>query len=839
MTDALASVSGLISGLNWRDIIDQIIQVDSGRVSLLEGRHDFFDAQLAEWKNINSKLLELQSIAKDLTSEKTYNLFSSSLASSSSTDPEDIVSISTTNSAARGTYNIRVLQKAQSHKMGSSVLETRDTALNLSGEFLVNGQSVVVSTTDTLEDVRDAVNLLNNGADATNVTATIISNASDEHQLILTSDDSGSAGFSILDASASNILQSFGFVGSTTALKTQTSDGAKSDTFSSSATAVGSLRGLSTIPGSTSVTIAGQAVDIDLQSDSLTDIATKLDALTGVTAAVVTETDEDDNTLYRIDISGTTSFVDNANVFQILGFLEGEQEAINEMHTTANAMVETGGGAITDSSLWSSIDTGGGANDIVNGDTITITGTQNDGTAVNTTFTISNTGDSLDAASGFLETIETAFGGAAAIDAYISDGSDGNTAGMLVVKDLNAGGSLLEVNIFAGNEGGGSLDFGEVTETTAGRDMELVAGVDALLEVDGALFSRESNNITDLLTGVSLNLISAKSDTTITLAIDRDVEEVKGKIQGFVDAYNSIVTVIAEQLSFDSENEETGGVLFGDGTLRSVKTDLINQVLGSVTGINSSYTSLGLIGIRLQNDGSLKIDNDKLTDLLNNNFSDVLDLMAVRGQGSDSTIKFVSSGNDTVAGTYDVNITQAAAKGNVTGSVDLSAGLAGDETVTLTDTLTGRVATVDLTTGDDIDEVVSKFNTEFQTEYAQQIATSENNSLIAGGAITASSVWNAIDTGGGANDIFDGAVISFSGTRRNGYDVSGNYTISDTASDTVQGLLSEIESAFNNEVYATIDTNGTLLVTERETGTSQMAFSIDGIVDGGSLAFGS
>lgn len=41
MTDALASVSGLISGLNWRDIIDQIIEIDSGRVSLLAGRRDF------------------------------------------------------------------------------------------------------------------------------------------------------------------------------------------------------------------------------------------------------------------------------------------------------------------------------------------------------------------------------------------------------------------------------------------------------------------------------------------------------------------------------------------------------------------------------------------------------------------------------------------------------------------------------------------------------------------------------------------------------------------------------------------------------------------------------
>ncbi len=842
MTDALASVSGLISGLNWREIIDQIIEIDRGRVSLLEGRRDFFNGQLAEWKNINSKLLDLQSVAQELTLEKTYKLFSSNLASSSSTDPEDIINISTTNSAARGTYNIRVLQKAQSQKLGSAIFSTRDTALNLSGEFLVNGQAIAVSTTDSLEDVRDAVNLLNNGANATDVTATIIANASDEYQLILTSDDSGSTGFSLLDASTSDILQSFGFISSTTSLKNRTSDGAKSDAFTSSATAVGSLRGLSTIPGATSVTIAGQAVSINLQSESLTDIAANINALTGISASVVTETDSDNNTLYRLDISGTTSFSDTSNVLQIMGFLHGDQTAINEVHTSANAMTKTtaaGGGVVTDSTLWSEINTGSDANNIVNGDTITITGQQNDGTAVSTSFTISSTSQALNAVGGFLDTIETAFGGSSAVNAYFSDGTDGNTAGMLVVKDLTAGGSLLQVNIFSGNEGGGTLDFGEVTETTAGRDMELVSGLDSLVEVDGATFTRESNNITDLIAGVSLNLVSANTSTTVTLAVDRDVEAVKAKVQEFVDSYNSIINIVAEQLSYDSENEETGGILFGDGTLRSVKTDLVSEVLGSVAGISSSYTTLGLIGIRLQNDGTLKIDDDELTDLLNNNFSDVLDLLAVRGEGSTSTIKFVSSGLDTVGGTYDVNITQAASKGNVTGSTDLSGGISGSETVTITDTLTSRIATISLTAGDDIDEVVSKFNTEFQTEYAQQLTASKNNTLIAGGAITASSVWNAIDTTGtGSNDISNGAVISFTGTRRNGYSVDGSYTISDTSTDTVQGLLSAIESAYNSEVYATIDSNGALVITDRETGTSQLDLSISGITNGGSLTFG-
>ncbi|RME00150.1 MAG: flagellar hook protein [Calditrichaeota bacterium] len=842
MPDSLASVSGLASGLDWRSIVDQIIAIDHKSVDLFQQQRDKYDSQLSEWKTIQSKLNSLKSLVEDLKKEKSYNLYMSSTSSSSSTSADDIVSVTTTNSASQGTYNIRVLQKAQALKVGSAIFSSKDQALSLSGEFLINGKAVSVSTTDTLENIRDNINALNTGTDATGVTATILENSDNQFQLILTSDDTGSEGFSLLDASSTDVLQSLGFAASTTSIKHKTSDGAKSDTFTSSATAVASLRGLSSAPGATNVTIAGQSVSIDLSSQSLTTIASNIDALSGVSASVVSETDDDGNTVYRIDISGTTSFVDNNNVLEILGILEGDRTSINEYHVGSTANSAVGGGAISNTTQWSQIDTGGGANNIAVNDTITITGKDHNGNSVSSTFTISNLSEALNAAGGFLETIETAFGGSSVVDAYISDGTDGNTAGQLVIKDLQAGDSLMEVNITSNNEGGGTLDFGTVTESVVGRDMELVSGQDAQVEVDGATYTRSSNSITDLITGVTLDLVSANTSTTVTLNISRDVSAVKDKIKSFVDSYNEIVSEIHDQLTFDTEKNEPGGVLFGDGTLRSVQTDLLNEVVQSVSGLSSSYTSLSLIGIVLDDNANLSIKDSTLTDLLSNNFSDVVDLLAVRGTGSVSTIQFVDQGRDTQPGTYTVNITQVASKASTTGTTDLSSGLAGAETVTITDSLTGRIATVSLSAGDNIDDIVSKINTELSTEYAQVITGSQNNtktSAAGGSAITASTVWGDINTGGDANDIANGDTISFSGTRRDGVSVSGTYTISDKSTDTVQGLLSAIESAYNNEVYATIDSNGAIVVTDRETGTSQLAFSITANNEGGgSLTFG-
>ncbi len=842
LNDGLTTVSGLVSGLNWRDIIDELMAIETRKIEVFEQQRDEFDAKLAEWKSLNSKLLDLKSLAVKLRKESTYNIFSSNLASSSSKSPEDILTVTTTNKAAQGSYNIRVLQKAQSQKLGSKIFSSRTDGLGLSGEFLINGKAIVVTSTDTLEDIRDNINDLNTGGSPSGVTATILNSSENEYQLILTSDDTGEDGFSLLDASSGNILQDLGLSSSTVKIKNRTSDGARSDAFTSSATAVGSLRGLSTIPAAASVTIAGQSVTIDLSSESLTDIAANIDALTGVSAQVVTETDSDDNTYYRLDISGTTSFSDTNNILQTLGILTGERSSVNEVHTGSKANTKTtaaGGGAITDSTLWSEINTGSDANDIAVNDTILITGKDHDGNAVSTTFTISSLSEALNATGGFLETIETAFGGSAKVDAYISDGTDGNTAGQLVVKDLQSGDSLLEVNIYSNNEGGGSLDFGTMSETVSGRNMELVSGQDAIIEVDGATYYRSSNSINDLISGATLNLVSADTSTTVTLSVSRDVNKIKEEVQAFVDSYNSIMEYIGEQLSYDTENQETGGVLFGDGTLRSVKADILNTVLGSVSGLTSSYTSLALVGINLQDDGTLSINDSKFTGLLSTNYSDILDLLAVRGDGSVSTLNFISHSRDTVAGTYDVSITTAASQASVTGTVDLSTGLSGAETVTITDTLTGRIATIALDAGDTIDDIISKINAELKTEYNQQLTGSKNNTKISGGAITSSTTWDAIDTtGSGTNDISDGAVISFSGTNRRGTEIAGSYTISNKSSDTVQGLLSAIESAYNNEVYATIDTNGAIVVTDRETGTSQLAFSIDSITNGGSLTFG-
>ncbi len=258
---------------------------------------------------------------------------------------------------------------AQAEKISSSAFTSTDTALSIAGDILIAGKVVNIVATDTLTDIRNKMNAVNTGSAPSRVTASIVSHSSTDYHLVLTSDETGAEGISVLEASAGNALGNLGLVSTTTTIKNTTSDGAMSDLFVDSNTAVGSLLGLTSPPGGVSVTIGGQAVTINLATQSITTIAADIDALAGISASVVADT-ADGETKYRIDISGTTSFLDNGNVLQSLGILKGTYGTIAEVLTGGKANTTDGAAAISSTTQWDQIY---GAN-VQAGTSFTVTG---------------------------------------------------------------------------------------------------------------------------------------------------------------------------------------------------------------------------------------------------------------------------------------------------------------------------------------------------------------------------------------------------------------------------------------------------------------------------------
>jgi flagellar hook-associated protein 2 len=137
---------------------------------------------------------------------------------------------------------------------------------------------------------------------------------------------------------------------------------------------------------------------------------------------------------------------------------------------------------------------------------------------------------------------------------------------------------------------------------------------------------------------------------------------------------------------------------------------------------------------------------------------------------------------------------------------------------------------VNLTTGMTMAQIVDAINSELDTVYTQSLVGDKPLYSDSGYTtpITAATTWNSIYDGLGASaGLVNGDVISFSGTTRGGGAVSGSYTINDTTTDTVQGLLSAIETAFNSEVTAAVNGSGQIMLTDKTSGASDLSLTID------------
>ncbi|HYW96208.1 MAG TPA: flagellar filament capping protein FliD, partial [Bacteroidales bacterium] len=319
-----------------------------------------------------------------------------------------------------------------------------------------------------------------------------------------------------------------------------------------------------------------------------------------------------------------------------------------------------------------------------------------------------------------------------------------------------------------------------------------------------------------------------------TLNIDRDVDAIMEKISAFVDAYNEVTSYIQQQQSYDEDKEETGGVLFGDGTLSSVKSDITSTLIQSVWGVSSEYSMMGLVGINLDNEGQLSIDTGELQGYLNTNFNDVKNLFSANGTSNAGTLEYVSHSRDTQTGEYKVNITTAATQSTSTSN---NGTVGENETLTITDG--DKVAEIALTTDMTLTDIKNAINSEMSNVYTETLIGDAQ--LYDGGtvALSAATTWDQvyIDTDNSAN-LANNDVISFSGTTRLGGDVDGSYTISDASSDSVQGLLSAIESAYGNGITASVDSSGQIVLTEKNSGNSQISITFD-YSQAHNLSFGS
>ena len=187
---AALTVSGVSSGIDYENLIQQLLKVERIPLNRLESRKSGYERKSAAYTDLSSRLQALQSAADALRLPTRFG------GKEASVSDEGVVTTSASSSATTGTYNMVVNQLALAHKLKAGVgLPSLDAAVaSGSGSFTFKiGEggteySVDVEAGTTLEGFKNAINALDGG-----IRAVIINDGTgtNPYQIILSSVETG------------------------------------------------------------------------------------------------------------------------------------------------------------------------------------------------------------------------------------------------------------------------------------------------------------------------------------------------------------------------------------------------------------------------------------------------------------------------------------------------------------------------------------------------------------------------------------------------------------------------------------------------------------------------
>lgn len=136
--------------------------------------------------------------------------------------------------------------------------------------------------------------------------------------------------------------------------------------------------------------------------------------------------------------------------------------------------------------------------------------------------------------------------------------------------------------------------------------------LNSIFEFNGLTIKRGSNVISDLVDGMTITLNAAMEadDTTVDLAVSNDVEHIKGKINEFIEKFNSVYSFIKTN---SSSSNGIRGVFLGDSNASSLLSSFRTLGYSVIEGIpEGDLNKLSEIGITFDPHTGLKVSDATL-----------------------------------------------------------------------------------------------------------------------------------------------------------------------------------------------------------------------------------
>jgi flagellar hook-associated protein 2 len=208
------------------------------------------------------------------------------------------------------------------------------------------------------------------------------------------------------------------------------------------------------------------------------------------------------------------------------------------------------------------------------------------------------------------------------LSARVVDTGEGDTPFIILITGQEGSDNAFEVSV-------NGMNWSTVNEA-----------LDSKLTVDGVQLTRQSNQISDAITGVDLDLLMTQA-MPVSVVVERDLQPIEDAIVELVDLYNSfleVTNILGDESLFDADGS---GSLAADSTLRFVK-QAIRRSMTDLVG-SGSIANISDLGLTANLDGTIDIDSERLAAVLQSSEVDVAAFFSGLGANTDNVDGFAGA----------------------------------------------------------------------------------------------------------------------------------------------------------------------------------------------------
>ncbi|HCC54800.1 MAG TPA: flagellar hook protein [Desulfobulbaceae bacterium] len=178
--------------------------------------------------------------------------------------------------------------------------------------------------------------------------------------------------------------------------------------------------------------------------------------------------------------------------------------------------------------------------------------------------------------------------------------NDGTASPYKLVLKANATGEEQEITMLA--------QLPDLAMAVAG---EVGSALNAQVTIDGVSYQRQTNTISDVLSGITLTLKAADPDP-VSVSVANNDAAIKEMVLDFVAAYNEAVQEVSKNTAYNEETKDFG--ILARTTLRDLPYALQNMMTSTVKADSAGWvTTMFDLGLEFNRDGTISIDETILS----------------------------------------------------------------------------------------------------------------------------------------------------------------------------------------------------------------------------------